>query len=356
MLLSACGPVSPSVIALLQRSAVPAAGARYTGLASPALPGERAVLQRSYPTGWVDTASASVASDGRFDLDVPPAGAHPYNQRVQTRTAAGVAQAVSIASQYGAAPVPVSAAIADWLHRRSGSASVAVYDASSGVTSLYNPAGRYYFASTRKLAILGALLARTARARSALSPLEQSHATPMIEQSSNADATWLWNHLGATTGIADYERSVGLTQTSQDSHGRWGLATTSALDELALLQTLASPNPLLRPTDQSYAGSLLSHIVASQSWGVSAGAPATATVQLKNGWLPHAGQWTVNSVGRITAGSQQYDLAVLTATPSTALSSFNYGIATVEGVARLLWNQQPALPGRLKAAPDPHNG
>lgn len=135
-----------------------------------------------------------------------------------------------------------------------------------------------------------------------------------------------------------------------------GTSKTSALDELALLQTLASPNPLLRPTDQSYAGSLLSHTVASQSWGVSAGAPATATVQLKNGWLPHAGQWTVNSVGRITAGSQQYDLAVMTATPGTALSSFNYGIATVEGVARLLWNQQPALPSRLKAAPDPHNG
>jgi len=79
----------------------------------------------------------------------------------------------------------------------------------------------------------------------------------------------------------------------------------------------------------------MAHVVPSQSWGVSAGVAATATVQLKNGWLPlAAGSWQVNSIGRVSGSGRDYQIAVL----STGAPTEGYGIATIEGVSRLVWS------------------
>lgn len=67
--------------------------------------------------------------------------------------------------------------------------------------------------------------------------------------------------------------------------------------------------------------------------GVSAGAPGTATVHLKNGWLPRATNgWRVHSIGAFTGGGHEYEIVVL----SHGNRTMNDGVATVEGASRII--------------------
>jgi hypothetical protein len=72
-------------------------------------------------------------------------------------------------------------------------------------------------------------------------------------------------------------------------------------------------------------------VIASQRWGVPAGAPTSLTVHVKNGWLPRATHgWRIHSIGCITGPSGDYSIVVLTQDNPTMA----YGIATVEAIAR----------------------
>lgn len=350
--LSACDP-TPTVTAFLHRTSVPNSGVTYVGTVAPVTAGERAVVQRLIGSTWVDVASAAVGPDGSYGVPVPSAGAATYAQRVVSRTTAGQ-QAVSGTSYQGSpAPAALPDSIGRWLATRSSSTSVAVYDARTGQSAYYGTNQRYYCASIAKVSILGTVLSSAARANRQLSSAETAHAVPMIEQSSNDDATWLWNEVGQGPAVQAYQRSVGMNATVQDPLNRWGLATTTAADQVRAVQALLFPNPLLRGGDQAYAGGLMRSVTASQHWGVSAGVPSGGTVQLKNGWLPYDGAYRVNSIGHVTDATHDYVIAVLTSTPGTGTSSFTYGIATIEGVSRLLWgaNTSAAVPA-LRVAPD----
>ena len=65
----------------------------------------------------------------------------------------------------------------------------------------------------------------------------------MIEDSldSAADAP------GSTgpTAVGAFERAAGMTSTVPATDGIWGTATTTALDRLAMIRTVAEPNGLL---------------------------------------------------------------------------------------------------------------
>lgn len=351
--LSAC-TTSPTVTAFLHRTSVPNSGVTYTGRVSPVAAGEQAVVQRLAGTAWTDVAQAPVASDGSYSVAVPYAGAGTYTQRVVSRTSAGQQAVSGVSYQGNPAPAAFPASISNWLASRNSSASVAIYDARTGQTAYYGTNQRYVCASIAKVSILGTVLRSAARANRPLSAAETAHAAPMIEQSSNDDATWLWNEVGQGPAVQAYQRSVGMNATVQDPLNRWGLATTTAADQARAVQALIWPNPVLRSGDQAYARSLMRSVIASQRWGVSAGAPAGATVELKNGWLPHDGAYRVNSIGHISDATHDYVVAVLTSTPGTGTSSFNYGIATIQGVTRLLWGGSPTAAGTASAlvAPD----
>jgi hypothetical protein len=127
---------------------------------------------------------------------------------------------------------------------------------------------------------------------------------------------------------------------------------TTAADQARAVEALVWPNPVIRSADQNYARSLMRSVIPSQHWGVSAGAPAGATVELKNGWLPHDGAYRVNSVGHVSDATHDYVIAVLTSTPGTGTSSFTYGIATIEGVTRLLWGRSATSSAAARVAPD----
>jgi beta-lactamase class A len=340
------------VVAFLERTSVPGAGASYSGRVSPVSAGSRVAVQRLSGTAWVDVGGAAVVADGSYRVAVPAPGSATYSQRVVSRNAAGEQQAVSATSLFGspvAGVLPTS--ISDWLHRRNGGASVAIYDATTGRTSYYGTNLSYYSASIAKVSILGTVLRSAAVAKRPLSSAEKTHADPMITSSSNDDATWLWNHVGQGSAVASYQHNVGMNATIQDPANRWGLATTTAADQVRAVEATVWDNPVLRSADQAYARSLMRSVVPAQRWGISAGAPAGATIELKNGWLPHDGSYRVNSIGHVADATHNYVIAVLTTTPGTGYSSFTYGIATIEGVTRLLWGQSPTSPA-VRVAPD----
>jgi hypothetical protein len=134
-----------------------------------------------------------------------------------------------------------------------------------------------------------------------------------------------------------------MTQTELDPEGVWGHYQTTARDQIRLLQHLALPNRLLSGASRSYALDLMTHVDPAQAWGVASGVLAPAEVALKNGWLPLAGGWEINSVGAVRGRYRDYLIAVLTSDDP----SMQYGVDTIEGISQLVWEY--FLPARLRA-------
>jgi hypothetical protein len=92
---------------------------------------------------------------------------------------------------------------------------------------------------------------------------------------------------------------------------------------------------VLTSPSQRYELELMSHVDADETWGVSAGPGADATVALKNGWLPlGSGGWQVNSIGYVNGDARNYVIAVLTDGGTEA-----NGIATIEELSGFIWRE-----------------
>jgi hypothetical protein len=156
----------------------------------------------------------------------------------------------------------------------------------------------------------------------------------MIERSDNKDAQQLWHEVGGSAGVGAFNASAGLTDTEPNAAGYWGISTTSALDQIRLLHELAVTPSVLDGAARAYGLHLMENVEPDQAWGVSAGVAPSATVALKNGWLPTTGGWEVNSVGYVKGEGRSYLIAVLTADdPDEA-----YGIDTISRVSETVWH------------------
>ncbi len=196
---------------------------------------------------------------------------------------------------------------------------------------LFHPNARDETASIIKVDILETLLHQS---RGALSYDARVTAEGMIDDSDNDDATDLWNAAGGGTGVAAYNRVAGLTQTSPNIAGYWGLTLTSAADQIKLLTELAYPSGVLTAGSRRYALSLMEHITPDQDWGVSGGVPHNATVALKNGWLPTGEYgWEINSIGWVRGDRRDYLIAVLTANDPGE----EYGVETIEHISSVVF-------------------
>jgi beta-lactamase class A len=209
--------------------------------------------------------------------------------------------------------------------------TAAVHDLSGGKLWTYRPGKREVTASIMKVDILETLLAQ----RGALSGETLSTATGMIENSSNDDAEDLWDSEGGATAVTAYGDKAGLDGTNANVAGYWGLSTTTATDQVRLLDHLAIPNPLLSTAERKQAMDLMHQVEADQRWGVTAGLPAGTPVAVKNGWLPldNGGGWQVNSDGIVSGDGYRADISVL----STGSATEQAGIDEIEGLTRLLW-------------------
>src|SRR6202167_6105916 len=252
----------------------------------------------------------------------------------------------------------LSADILKGLRGRDGVHAVSVYDRVTGVYCLYNGSQHFDSASIVKAIIMAALLRWHQETNTALSSWEQNEATLMIEQSDNDAATDLWDELGMSNlqhflNLAD----MGETQLGQD--GEWGLTQVTAHDEMLLLKLLTASNSVLDANSRAYELNLMAHVTSWEAWGVTAGTPSDVTWHVKNGWLPDATGWHINSIGTFTGHGKNYMIAVLS--DNTDMDDDEqYGINTIEDVAGLvqhdrndaeLTGSSPAA-ARLASAPN----
>jgi beta-lactamase class A len=249
--------------------------------------------------------------------------------------AAGAATPSTSASVSCVSSIPAKASLAKQMASKisqslSGRRSIvglSLRDTKTGVLCWYHSARQFYAASVVKVTILGALLRKAEEQHRYLTSTEAKDARLMITQSDNAAATALWNDVGYSF-MQHFLNLAHLRQTKLNH--AWGLTLITAHDERLLLGLLTAHNTVLDDPSRTYALGLMAQVVASQRWGVPAGAPASVTVHVKNGWLPYPGSvWEINSIGAFTATGRTYAIAILT----YGNSSMAYGITTIENAA-----------------------
>jgi beta-lactamase class A len=244
----------------------------------------------------------------------------------------------------------LSADIMKGLRGRNGVHAVSVYDRVTGVYCVYNGSTHFDSASIVKAIIMAALLRWHQETGTPLSSWEKSEAALMIEQSDNDAATDLWDELGMDN-LQHFLNLAGMGETELGQDGEWGLTQVTAHDEMLLLKLLTAPNPVLDASSRAYQLSLMAQVTSWESWGVTAGTPSGVTWHLKNGWLPDATGWHINSIGTFSGDGRDYMIAVLS--DNTDMNDDEqYGINTIEDVARLVQADlnNPALTGSSAAA------
>lgn len=223
----------------------------------------------------------------------------------------------------------LSGDILSTLRARRSYAAISVYDRKKNLTCQWRQRRHFDSASIVKVTILAAYLRKT---HGKLSKADHALAWKMITRSDNNAATALWNKTGRAA-IVGFLRAAGMTATTLDPAGHWGLTQVTAGNELKLLKLLTHDNKVVSHHDRTYVLSLMRRVVSAQRWGTPAGTPAHVTVHVKNGWLPRATHgWRIHSLGTFAGSGHDYMMAVL----SQDNGSMSYGVTTVERVARVV--------------------
>lgn len=208
-----------------------------------------------------------------------------------------------------------------------------VHDLRTGCDYSLNPGNRQRTASVFKVMVMAGTLLEAQNEGRAVTEWEMGQLTPMITQSTNEPVRALWNHFDGSPWFSQQREIFGLGQTrvTADDGSAWGRTTTSARDQVNLLrQVLVGQWGPLQSDYRAVALGLMTSVVPSQTWGVSAGVPSGWTVALKNGF---AGA-VINSVGWIDepGSSPGYVVAILT----TGWPNHPAGIAAVERISEIV--------------------
>lgn len=251
---------------------------------------------------------------------------------------AAPARAGSSAAAPAVQPLPYQQQVQAYLRGRPVSVTVAVRSLGEATTTAYAPEVSNVTASIVKLAVMAAVLHRAQQQGRAPTSWERAQLVPMITVSDNDATTRLWNDLGGGAAVAAFLALVPLPSTRMAAGGSWGLTTTTAADQVALLQVYAEHNALLDDASRAYGLQLMHSVRSDQAWGVSAGPPA-GSVAVKNGWLPRTDGWHVNSDGIVLAGRTRYLVSILSSSRTASMAEL---VATIEGVSRIVWAAQSA--------------
>lgn len=168
-----------------------------------------------------------------------------------------------------------------------------------------------YTGSTIKVLILETLL-RTQGGAANLTADEQQEATQMITVSDNDAAVDLWQAAGGDTALQQTVTMLGLRDTTIATDGYFGVSTTSAADQITVLQQLVAPT-FLTTADGQYALGLMSQVSTDQRWGAPTMADAGTLTENKNGWLDNDADdelWMINSLAVVIIGGHRYLVAV----------------------------------------------
>jgi beta-lactamase class A len=246
----------------------------------------------------------------------------------------GVAGAPASTGRAPAANNPFAGrALRSWLAGRQGEITAAVYDIETGQQYLLDPQDTEKTASTIKVDILAAALHLAQLQHHPLPANQAASAVPMITQSDNNAAEDLYDDIGGWNAIGPFNASIGMTHTTPNAQGYFGETYTTAADQIALLKQVMLPGGELSVSSRQYEYELMRHVISSQRWGITGGVPSSATVAIKNGWLPESTGWHVNSIGRVQGDRRDYLIAVYTSFDS----SWAYGIDTIQHIAAAAW-------------------
>ena len=329
----------------------------------------RAALPAAAVIGVAGLLAAGGSSAAKLTASRSPLGAGAPAPATRVAPAlSGPAQGDAAAGGAGRAGRPL-AGVRKYLRSRTGVAQVALFDRATGQTYLVSD-GRatQYTASIVKADILASWLRRF-QSRPGTIPASIPFSVKvlmenMITMSDNSAATGLFYFGGGCTALTRFNTLIPTRHTDvgcqTPTYYGWGNTTTTAADQAAIVRTLAYPSRVLAPDARAYGLHLMESVIPTQRWGVTCGpwgddcaGPDYAhpvpgvTVALKNGWkfVPtctaqdESCPWQVNSIGWVSGQGRDYVLAVLTtdnpAGPGT--TGFDYGIATTQGVSRLVW-------------------
>jgi beta-lactamase class A len=209
-----------------------------------------------------------------------------------------------------------------------------VYDTRTGCSYSLNPGNRQNPASVFKVMVMAGTLLEAQAAGRPVSDWEMAQMVPMITESTNTEVRNLWNHFGGSPWFQEQANTFGLSQTTvigDEPGSSWGNTQTSARDQVNLLrQVLLGHFGPLEADYRAVALELMTSVVPTQTWGVTAGVPSGWTVAQKNGF---AGV-TTNSVGWVDepGPSEGYVVAILT----RGWSSWEAGVGPVERISRIV--------------------
>lgn len=277
-------------------------------------------VRRYRPTS---ARSASTHATSRRTVQGCPRGPRRCNTARMIRRSARAVVVVAVLTASLALPSFDAAAttprqrLTALLNQRSKSASsVSIVDVTARRTLTVGSASGMVTASIVKLELLETVLVIAQSRHRGLTAAERRHLVPMIEHSSNADADWVSTHVGGRPGVGGWEHKLGLRRsvTVIGTQGHWGLTTTNAGQQIALLHNLVDAHSPLTAANRAYALHLMRSVERDQRWGVpplaTSGTPAN-----KNGWVNIVhdhNYWAVNSIGVVTVRKHQLLVAVLT--------------------------------------------
>ncbi|MFI2633111.1 serine hydrolase [Streptomyces collinus] len=246
--------------------------------------------------------------------------------------ASAAAPAVTCTSAKAGLAAKLKKDITAALATRKGTVAVGLYDRSTNTTCTLRASSAYDSASIVKVTVLATLLWDAKKTNRYLTDRETTLAKAMITKSDNAATSTLWKQLGMTK-IKNFLAAAGMTQTKPGANGYWGLTQITVTDEQKLLKLLTAKNAVLSDNSRAYIIKLMGQVVSSQRWGTPYGVPSGVTVAVKNGWLQRSTNgWRVHSVGAFKGGGHDYVMTVL----SHGNSTMNYGIATIQAVAKVI--------------------
>ncbi len=217
----------------------------------------------------------------------------------------------------------------EFAETRGEAVSFAVVDSKGAMHGL-DERRRYSSASVVKAMLLAAELRRLKQAGEPVDAQTDRLLEAMITVSDNAAADAIYARVG-DPGLVAVAKRAGMRDYSVA--GYWGNSLISAAD-MALM--FADLDRSFVRRDREYAKGLLGSIVDDQSWGIPDPAGRRWAVRFKGGWLPdHA---LVHQAAELRERDGPRELAIVVLTDSQP--SFDYGIATVQGVASKLLSRR----------------
>ncbi len=285
--------------------------------------------------GYVVVVSVAAAQANEVGAAVPGGPAAAASSPAAGRSGTGQPKA-GRSGQHGrpAARPPSSdsklaAALAPVARSDGGSFAVAILDETTGAQAVYHGWLRIHAASIENLDMLVGLLLQQQQAGMQPGFAEAGLAADMMQYSDNVAANGIWDDEGGQRGLAAANKTLGLRDTRLNADGYWGLTSTTATDQLRLLEDLTSARSPLHAAARDYALRLMEGAMPGQRWGVSAAATSGSGMAIRNGWLPDPVQWVISSVGVVSHGGQQLLIAVLSAGNRTEAA----GISLVRAAA-----------------------